>query len=250
MSKGAHDGDGFRRSRGFGSGATLVEHNVTLQTALMDVSLIPLIGLYASFEIKHPRDDSNRSVCDALLTRFQATHRWTVFSGTWDWMWKMKAHSGWAHSWACVTRVLMGDDAAPACDDGNWMRVVEWYMALWARWDSDSFRGRKPPYVDAVRTKDDVVALMDTLVFGDDGGRCGGMRKFDFTGCSSFDCVWLRVVVEMMPWVEALSLRRTKVSDISPLAGCTALVQLNLSESKKDTIDTSVLSHISGLKIS
>ena len=88
----------------------------------------------------------------------------------------MKACGGWAHSWACVTRVMMGEDAASACEDGNSMRVVEWYMALWARDDEDSSYGLKPPYADAVRTNDDVVGLKDALVFGDDAGRGGGMQ--------------------------------------------------------------------------
>ena len=93
--------------------------NGSLRNALMDVGLVSLIGSYAAVGIKHPENNSNRRVCDAPVTRFQATHRWTVFSGTWDWMWKMKAHSGWAHSWAYGTRVLMGEEAtAPVCEMG------------------------------------------------------------------------------------------------------------------------------------
>ena len=42
---------GFGRSKGVGSSDAIL----ILQTALMDGSLVPLIGLYASFEIKHPR---------------------------------------------------------------------------------------------------------------------------------------------------------------------------------------------------
>ena len=58
----------------------------------------------------------------------------------------MKSYVGWAHSWACMTRVLVVDDMAPSCVDRNWMRVVEWYMALWAREDIESSFGLEPPY--------------------------------------------------------------------------------------------------------
>ena len=55
----------------------------------------------------------------------------------------MKAYGGWAHLWACATRVLMGDEAtSPVYEDGNWMRVVEWYMAWWAQEDEESVCGR------------------------------------------------------------------------------------------------------------
>ena len=287
MSEKTYDSGGCEHSRG--TDAPMVENNLTLLTALVDVNLISLIGLFAGFEIKHPSLGVNRRAdCDVALTRFQATCKLFASSRAWDWMWKMKAYGGWAQSWACVSHVFGVGGGAPACEDGNWMRVVEWYMGKWVQKYKYSDHGHKPPYADDVKTKDDVIAMMNALVVG------GGGRKLDLSRCRFVQSALLRVVVEMMPWIEALSLRvtrvtdisplsectalkelnleRAKVTDISPLAGCTALKELNLDFTKvtdisplegctalvrlhlgpfsaENTVDTSILSHISGLEI-
>ena len=72
MSEETYDCGGCEHSRG--SDAPMVENNLTLRTALVDVNLISLIGLFAGFEIKHPSLGVNRGAdCDVALTRFQAT---------------------------------------------------------------------------------------------------------------------------------------------------------------------------------
>ena len=142
MSEKTYDSGGCEHSRG--TDAPMVENNLTLLTALVDVNLISLIGLFAGFEIKHPNIGFNRRAdCDVALTRFQATCNLFASSRAWDWMWKMKAYGGWAQSWACVSHVFGVGGAAPACEDGNWMRVVEWYMGKWVQRYKESYYGHR-----------------------------------------------------------------------------------------------------------